>query len=178
MLRHVDEIAPEAIKYMNSRMGTFEFRAKTRYMKAYCALVSIGLKSEHVLLDIGAGSCQFDHFMRTRFRWMGRYLPVDATLDGTNLNNWKPKAKVDFVVCLETLEHLKVPDRMLRHIRSAAKYGAVVTVPNPDVVDVLRCDPTHVSVVDPGMLLRHGFEVTPVNCFGKKDDTLLGVLSR
>jgi hypothetical protein len=164
--------------YMNTRRGDFEFRSRTRYAAVAKALFASGLKDGDLIVDVGAGTCQFDHHLRTVEGWQGRYLGVDAVLDGTDLNVWQPMMKADFFVCIEVLEHLVNPERMMRLMTTYADKGVVCTTPNPDAVDVISCDPTHISVVPSQIFTDHGFVPMARSFFGVIDDTIVAVYRR
>lgn len=159
--------------YMHARRGDFEFRSKTRYAAVAAALVDMGLKDGDLIVDVGAGTCQFDHHMRTVEGWCGRYLGVDAVLDGTDLNVWVPKMQADYFVCIEVLEHLEDPERMIRLMHNYATKGVACTTPNPAAVDVLTCDPTHISVVPAEMFEKYGWATWARSFFGVAADTLI-----
>jgi hypothetical protein len=159
-------------KYRDAREGTYEFRSATRYKAVADRLFHMGLNDGHTLLDAGAGSCQFGRYLRER-GWRGLYVPVDAVLDGTDLEDWAPPKRVDFVTCIEVLEHLHGWGHLFGTLGRAARYGLVFTVPNPEAVDVLKCDPTHVSVIPPWCFLQNYFTVERHTWYGVPDDSLL-----
>ena len=70
--------------YQESRKGTYEFRSRTRYKAVYDRLILLGLTNGDCIIDVGAGSCQFHRFLQDH-RFRGSYIPVDAALDGTDL---------------------------------------------------------------------------------------------
>ena len=158
--------------YRDSRVGTYEFRARTRYKAVAECLRGLGLRDGHTVLDVGAGTCQFGRYLRQQ-EWAGLYIPVDAVLDGVDLERWPGTRPVDFVVSIEVLEHVKKPERLLTVLTESAARGVVITTPNPEAVDVLKCDPTHVSVVRPEMLASRYFRVERHSWFGVPNDTLL-----
>lgn len=160
------------IAYRDSRRGTYEFRSQTRYKAVLDRLRAMGLSDGDTIHDVGAGSCQFGHYLDD-CGWIGNYVPVDAVLDGTDLEHWECP-KTDFVVCIEVLEHIKRPHRLLKSMTDAALYGVVLTTPNCEVVNVLECDPTHVSVVPPWYLETVGFKIERHGWFGLAFDSLLG----
>lgn len=172
------ELISEHIKkwesYRDSRKGTYEFRARTRYKAVADALFRMGLADFHSVMDVGAGSCQFGRYLR-EVGFRGLYIPVDAVIDGTDLETWTPaqQPRANFVVAIEVIEHVSRPMRLLSALRAAALRGIAITTPNPEAVDVLRCDPTHVSVVSPEDLKFHGMNVVRRSWFGVPDDTLL-----
>jgi hypothetical protein len=157
--------------YRDTRKGTYEFRAATRYAGAANRLFALGMTHAHSLCDVGAGSLQFGQYLHER-GWRGRYAPVDAVLDGTDLETWAaPPA--DYFACIEVLEHVRNPYRLLLSMMASARRGVVITTPNPDVIDVINCDPTHVSEVHAFELESLGFIVERVSWFGTPEDTLL-----
>lgn len=159
-------------RYRDSRLGTYEFRARTRYRDVADCLRSLGLNNQHTVLDVGAGSCQFGRFLREQ-NFQGTYIPVDAVIDGTDLETWYPPKRVDFIVCIETLEHLSDPLRLLRSLIRAARLGVVITTPNPDVVDAINCDPTHLTSLSSYDLKRMLLTVETHSWFGTPKDSLL-----
>jgi SAM-dependent methyltransferase len=166
-------------EYRDSRRATYEYRAQTRYRGVADKLFEMGLEDWHTVLDVGAGTCQFGRYLRER-GWRGLYSPVDAVIDGVNLESFRLPfcVRVDYVVCMEVLEHLHNWEWLFSMIDSVARRGFVLTTPNPEVVDVLKCDPTHVSVIHPGWLECRGMTVERRSWFSTKDnpgqlDTLL-----
>jgi hypothetical protein len=164
-------------EYMNARRGTYEFRCRTRYKGVADRLFKMGLHGDSVM-DVGSGSGQFGTYLRSR-GWQGKYIPVDAVLDGTDLETWTaPLMSVGFCVCIEVIEHLQNPHRLISQMFWAAQRGLVLTTPNHEVVDVLRCDPTHVSVIPAQDLEDAAFTVERHSWFHEQDnpgqlDTLL-----
>lgn len=170
-------------KYLSERKATYEFRARTRYKGVFDALLSLGLQDGHSIFDAGAGDCQFGRYLFER-GWRGRYDPVDASINGADLDCWKPgDTSVTFCVAIEVAEHLIRPMDFIQHMKNAARQGAVITTPNCRVVDVLACDETHVSIITPQQLERLGFEVTTASWFSEQhnpgqQDTLVGAWRR
>lgn len=160
------------INYRDTRRGDYEFRSQTRYKGVADRLFAIGLNDRHSVLDVGAGTCQFGHSLWER-QWFGEYKPVDAVIDGRDLETYEAE-RADFIVCIEVLEHLHNPLRLLDIMMRAARRAVVITTPNNMAVDVIACDPTHVSVITACDLLERGFTVERHSWFGVPDDTLLG----
>lgn len=158
-------------QYRDTRRGTFEFRARTRYKAVADRLFAMGLNDHHTLIDVGAGSCQFGLYLRQQ-GWRGIYIPIDAVIDGTDLEAWEP-FPADFIVCIEVLEHLRHPEDLTWSVMKAARCGVVLTTPNTETVDVLGCDPTHVSVVPAWALEGLSFKVERHSWFGVPADSLL-----
>jgi hypothetical protein len=157
--------------YRDTRKGTYEFRSRTRYAAVFDRLRQLGLGERDYICDVGAGEKQFERYGREA-GWKGNYLPIDAVVDGTNLETWTPHPAT-WYVCIEVLEHLYDWSRLLDDIQAAALRGIVITTPNHLAVDVIGCDPTHVSVVKPEDLLRRGMTVQPASWFGTPHDSLI-----
>lgn len=163
--------------YLRARTGNYGQRSE-RYLQASRELRGMGLNDDHLLCDVGAGWTEFDYHLRTRWGWRGRYWPVDCAIDGTDLNEWMPPRRCDFMVGLEIAEHMRNPAHLLLKLINNADEGVVVTVPNPRVVDVLEIDGDHKSVVTQQMLEEIGFDVMERSCYGKPNDALLGMWRR
>lgn len=171
-MSRADRIATSE-NYLQGRTGCYSYRA-VRYNAAVSRMVDMGLDDEDLVVDVGAGWTELDFCMRTDWRWRGRYYPVDGMLDGTDLEDWVPPRGAGFFVALEVLEHLRDPDRLLRHMAAASTKGLVVSVPNPRTVNVLAMDPTHITVVTAEMLRAHGLTVEEHSFFGRPRDALFG----
>ncbi len=166
-----------AEEYLRARTGSYHQR-KNRYRVAGDAMVQAGLNDESLVVDLGAGWTELDYYLRVERGWRGRYWPVDAMFDGTDLDLFVPPRPADFFVALEVLEHLRHPLRLLRLSIQLATRGVVVSVPNPDTTDVLGMDPTHKSVITSGMLEACGMTVEVVSCYGNPNDTLFAVFAK
>lgn len=172
-------LVAECDEYLNERTGKYEYR-QVRYLTAAGVLVARNLTHEDTVLDLGAGMTEFDYCLRTEYGWRGRYVPIDGSIDGTNIETWIPPRKYDFVVALEILEHLHNPRRVLRELQSYTRKGIVVSVPNPRTVDVLGIDRTHVYIITREFLENFGFTVREETFYGGvfsngEPDALLGV---
>jgi hypothetical protein len=98
-------------------------------------------------------------------------------IDGTDLETFVP-LPAEFIVSIEVLEHLHNHDRLLADMLTASLSGCVITTPNCHAVDVIKCDPTHVSVISPENLLMRGMTVQTASWFGKPHDSLLAWRAR
>lgn len=150
--------------YLARREGTFETRA-VRYRAALTALRDLGLSDTHTLFDIGAGWTELDIVLRVEGHWRGRYIPVDQGTCGSDLESWGPPRTAEFAVALEVLEHLADPwglvERLQQHV------GAIiVSVPDPETVDVLGIDDTHQTVISRTDLEKRGFQVRSEKFYG------------
>lgn len=160
-------------EYLGERTGTYAYRCR-RYYAVNKKLKELGFVDGDLIYDVGAGMCEFGRYLFREADWTGRYVPVDGAIDGTELNDWAPPVTAHAFVAIEVIEHLRDPGRMLALMQVQATRGVVVTTPNPETVDVLALDRTHVHPI-PVWFLRHfGFEVETVSLFGKPDDTLIG----
>lgn len=162
----------EAESYLRARTGKYEWRC-IRYNEVVTLLDKMGLDNDDLIIDIGAGYGDFDYFLRHERHFKGRYLPVDAALDGTNLNTWTPKVAGSFIVGMEILEHLDNPHRAMRIMVDYSTKGCIATTPNPAVVDVMAMDKTHISNIYSWIFLNAGWNVYSRDCFGAKDDSLI-----
>lgn len=151
--------------YLNERTGKYEYRA-VRYRKAADWLFANGLTNDHTICDIGAGWTELDYCLRKEYDWRGRYIPVDGGITDVDLNVWVPERQVEFFVGLEILEHLHDPIRLLKALKSSASKGLVVSVPDPDMVDVFALDDTHVIEVTREMLESEHLYVSSEQLYG------------
>ncbi|MEV5551918.1 acyl carrier protein [Streptomyces sp. NPDC052309] len=146
------------------------FRAASERMRAS------GLDDTDILVDLGAGFTELDYYLRAEYGWRGRYVPLDAWVDGTfDLDTWRPARPVGWYAALEVLEHLTDPEGLVRRMKESALKGVVVTTPNSDVVDVLAQDPTHVTPLDEKTLQRWGMTTSLHNFYGQYQDGVLGL---
>lgn len=168
----------EARNYLDSSTGSYEKRL-TRYRLASREL-KLGRKTP--LIDLGAGRQELKRHLREDCGWRGSYTPVDAAVDGTDLNRWSPRRHGErrFYSALEVLEHLPRWEHLLEALRSAGPHRLVVTVPDPEQVDTFAMDETHVSAIRKADLEAVGFRVENVSLYGgfyggNGTDGLLGV---
>lgn len=163
--------------------GTYVQRAP-EYDTVARWLHNLGLQDDQLIVDVGAGSCDFDHYLRTVAGWRGKYLPIDGATLGINFNErlpytYLPNAPADWYVSIETLEHVHDPERIVSAMKQRARKGIVVTTPNARSVDVIAVDSTHVIAILPEMLEEWGFSVFKVNFCDRgteeEPDTLVGV---
>lgn len=147
--------------------GTYQDR-RQEYREAAAELLRLGLRDGDLLLDVGAGTCDLDRYLRTEVGWNGRYVPIDGNVDGTDLAAWHPGLMdYDFVVSTETVEHVSDPLRLVYALLDAARYGLVITTPNADVQDVRESDPTHYDGLGPAAFEERGFDVRLIDFNGR-----------
>lgn len=178
----VDELAylrarvEEADAYLAARTGTYEFRCQ-RYRAAAEILKGWGLDDTHTVMDVGAGWTEFDACLRIEYGWKGRYIPVDACVDGRDVAVSGLPRTADFIVCLELIEHLRAPLAFLALLKDSAR-GVVLSTPNPATTDVLAMDSTHQTPVREVELLKRGFQTKVCSFFGNPDDSILASFLR
>ncbi|MEV7618255.1 hypothetical protein [Streptomyces sp. NPDC089799] len=149
-----------------------------RYQAAADRMATGGLSDRHSIADIGAGHTELDVCLRTEHGWRGRYVPVDRWTGDVDLEQWRPPMRFDWLACLEVIEHLTDPDRLLDVLLDSAVMGVVVTTPNPAVVDVLAMDPTHQTPVSREHLAGLGFYTSLHTFYGTPEDGICGVWYR
>lgn len=159
--------------YLDARTGKYEWRC-VRYGAAWAEMAAPGPRSTADVFDIGAGATEFGRFMFEQ-GFHGRYWPVDAAIDGCDLDSWVPPRAADWFVALELIEHLADPLRLLHEIQDAALRGVVISTPNPYTTDVLGMDAMHCTPIYPTMLEAAGFAVREASFYGQPEDSLLAV---
>lgn len=171
-------------EYMHSREGCYEYRS-VRYAAAAQAMANSkhGLDGFDTVVDLGAGWTEMDYYLRREMNWRGRYLPMDYSLTGVDLETWTPSRPFEWFVALEIAEHLHDPARFLSSLQNSATHGVVVSVPDPRTVDVLAIDDTHVTTPGVELLEDLGFTVFSKKFYGGvysngENDALLGVWIR
>ena len=160
--------------YLAGRTGTYEFRCK-RYRAVFDQMTEMnaGLLSHGAICDIGAGRQEFLKYCESVPGWSGGYYPVDGSIDGTDLEFWTLPMYSAFNIAIEVLEHLHDPWRLAEDMVQKSWTGAVITTPNPAVVDVLGMDPTHLTPISEADLILRGWSVRVCELFGVEGDSLL-----
>lgn len=159
-------------EYLSQRRSTYEFRCK-RYLGVIEKLRALGLRDGDRIVDVGAGSQDFHRCLQDA-GYRVSYIPIDGSIDGTDLNEWTPPANpVDFYVCIEILEHLHNPFRLMDMLCSAARKGCVATTPNSEVIDTLAIDATHVTSLYEHHFRARGWKTELRSFFCEIDDSIL-----
>lgn len=169
----------DALEYLNERTGTLEYRFQ-RYAAVADELYARGLDDSCIIADLGAGMGDFAFYLRAVRGYKGRYLPIDAAIDGTDLElGWAPKVEFDFVVSIELIEHIEFPEHLIRDMRMHATRAVVITTPNTDVLGaeyVQAMDRTHVSpIYERDLRIWGADKIVEGSFFGKRDDSYVGV---
>lgn len=157
--------------YQAGRVSDYAFRC-IRFDAVIDKLVDIGLQDGDSVLDLGCGRGEMENRFIER-GWSVKYDGVDGAIDGVDLNTIALPNYFDWIIAIEIIEHLYDPTLHLHNWFSAARKGVVLTTPNPRTVDVLACDPTHVSVVTPEMLDKYRYKHFEVSLFKNPYDSLL-----
>lgn len=170
----------DALDYLGERTGTLEYRFQ-RYAAVADELFARGMGDDSILADLGAGGCDFDFYLRCVRGWKGRYLPVDASIDGTDFERgWTPKVRFDFITAIELIEHVSTPSSLIDDMRRASDV-VVITTPNTDMLGdefVRAQDRTHVRPIYQRDLREWSADTIEVRSFfGKPNDSLLAVWS-
>lgn len=168
--------------YLDGRTGTYEFRCRRYDAVIDVILRQVDLENSYTIADLAAGWTEFGHrFTERGFR--GRYIPYDGAIDGKDLQHWVPPlAKLDVIVAIEFLEHLRHPGVLAEIMLQKAEKMVVVTTPNSAIVNTLKMDPDHVTALYEDDLYDMGFEnVHSLPLFAGSewnprgdDDTLIG----
>lgn len=164
--------------------GTYYDR-RQEYAKVYQRLLSMGLGDGDLIVDVGAGSCDFDRYLREEQHWTGRYWPIDGAVQGMDFTidtpGWYlPGEPVDWIVAIETIEHIPQSMNIVRELIDHCTEGVVVTTPNGEILDVASLDLTHVDSYKRSDLERHGMDVEGVTFSPDRaqPDTLIGWLKK
>ena len=160
-------------EYIGNRHSGFEFRS-IRYEAVLEALRLLGLKQGDSIVDVGGADGEFGKYLEQEKAGVN-YKVVDGMLDGTNLNEWIPQEKAHFMVSIEVIEHLENPRDFLKTLDAYSIKGAVLTTPNPHVVDVRAMDKTHISPTYPVDFYSQGYKVFPQMLFFENGDSLLAI---
>jgi glycosyltransferase involved in cell wall biosynthesis len=169
------KVAREAMEQEAKEYGDYDARVP-EYAAIFKALERVGLRSGDRILDLGAGLCDLDRFLR-EYRWWGTYVPVDLLIDGTDLNDYEVPEGFEYIVIQQTLEHVEEPWMLLKqceHITGAV----VITTPNRDIVGVGEKEDyphqmAHKHWFSPEDFKGRGYEVELLTMTGRPDDTIL-----
>lgn len=156
-------------EYLGERTGTYHFRCR-RYAAVWRMMHR--LYDDQLVYDVGAGMCEFGRYLY-QLGWSGQYVPVDGSIDGTDLEHWMPPARVDWFVAIEVIEHLHNADRLLKRMENLCDRGVVITTPNAEEVDVLALDRTHVQAFTPEYFEARNYDVSVLSLFGREKDTIV-----
>ena len=153
--------------------ATYENRHQLYTRVAY-ELFELGLGDEDKIVEVGAASGEFDYFMRAEQDWRGIYLPIDVSIDGTNLEEWAPLLHSSFFVSIDRLSELRSPFSLMSMLQIRARKGVVVTVPNPDFKEQAP-DRRIVTAISTDDFHLHGWEASKDSFFGNTEDSIIAV---
>lgn len=167
------------LAYLAERTGTYEYRTR-RYAAVADKLELLGLEDDDLVVDFGAGMCEFGRYLYRDRGWSGRYLPVDGAIQGADLNGTLDDfITADFFVAIEVVEHLLSPVHEIAMMLGLARKGVVLTTPHTDALGaefVRAMDETHHTPIYRAWLEdRFGLRmsVEELSLFGERNDTLL-----
>lgn len=136
-------------------------------------MLNHGFMANDVVVDIGAGRMEFAKRLQERVNWNPMcYVPVDGSIDGTDIETWEP-GFADWFVAVELLEHLEDPARLINLLPSRARKGIVATTPNPFEIDVLAIDRTHKTPLYPDDFNSAGYNTRIASFFAKPNDSII-----
>ncbi len=157
--------------YLDARTGKYSWRCQ-RYDGVIEKLYMMGLRNGDSVVDIGAGREEF-HKRLQEWGWEGNYIPLDASIDGIDLNEWSTTEPADFFVAIEFLEHIHNPFRLMQEIVANARKGVAATTPNPKTTDVLGMDATHVIAINTWDFAQYDWNRAIRSFYGQPDDSIL-----
>ena len=108
-------------------------------LKRFVKTVAESVRPDEVLLDVGAGDCQYKPYFAGRCKYISQdvggkdvcftYDQIDIRSEVYNIP--MPDESVDIILCTQVLEHLKYPTKALREMHRLLKPGGrlCVTVP-------------------------------------------------
>lgn len=139
-------IPAEYQDYLVARYRSYDERA-IRYRITAHIMLRMGMTLGDSVLDLGGGDAEMEKCLREEFGFEGVYYNYDYTTEN-DLYEFIALAHEfcpDFIVSLETIEHLQpfYARRLLRVARETAITGVVMTTPDATVQDVLAMDDTH-----------------------------------
>lgn len=171
-----EQLASSCDDYLAARTATYEQRCDRYEAAAYAMALHGELTDDDILLDVGAGSTDFDHYLRARCNWRGRYWPMDGWM-GVDLSRWAPQRDVSWVVMLEFIEHIDYLDasQLMYAAKGWCTKGIVLTTPNAQAVDTFAMDSTHRWGASAEMIRNLGFDVRVLSLYGQPNDSILGM---
>jgi hypothetical protein len=113
----------QAEEYLRGHVS-LHFERAARFRAASERLRAGGLDDSDLLVDLGAGLTELDYALRAEYGWRGRYVPMDAWVDGRfDLDTWRPARPVGWYAALEVLEHLHDPEDLVRRMKEGRSRG-------------------------------------------------------
>jgi hypothetical protein len=146
--------------YLVTRYRTYDERA-VRYRATARVMQHMNLSAQDSVLDIGGGDAEMEKCLREEFGFQGAYYNYDFTT-GHDIYDFLGEAYMfdpDFIVCLETIEHLNpfYAHRLLGEMPLLAHKGVVLTTPNGDAQNVFEMDDTHLWAATEASLEAAGY---------------------
>ena len=152
--------------------GPWESRSR-RYRAVWRALLQMGFMTGDLVVDVGAGMCDFARYMYRTENQQFRYLPLDGSIDGRDIEKMREEFPFgDWMVCIETVEHMHDPYGLLDVMKARANKGVAVTTPNPRVTDVLALDSDHKHAISIEEFIGIGYLPEPITIHYEQDTLL------
>jgi SAM-dependent methyltransferase len=112
-------------------------------LKKFVQGVADTVRPEELLLDVGAGDCQYKPYFAGRCKYLSQDVgAVDRcfTYDQIDIRSEiyeipLPDASVDIILCTQVLEHLKYPVRALKEMHRLLKPGGRLCITVPFAAD-------------------------------------------
>ncbi len=171
---HPEQWKAECEAYLTAQ-GPYLNRVR-RYREVRRCLQIMGFRPGDIVYDLGAGMCDFARYMYSEGEAF-RYVPIDGSIDGTDLDNWLVPTNADWFVSIETMEHLYCPLELMTELAAQCGKGVVITTPNPRVTDVLALDSDHKTPISIEDFIKIGYLPEPVQIHYAQD-TLLATYQR
>lgn len=167
--------ARESMDNSNEEYGTYNQRLP-EYRLVYAALQDLQLIKGDRILDLGAAFGDLGWYLHEQ-GWRGVYVPVDMTIDGTNLEDYEIPDGFNFIVAEQVIEHVLEWEKLLDKIE-AKNCGVVIVTPNKLEVgehdkEGLPHQMAHVSLLTPDDLEQRGYKVYTCSLTGRVDDTIV-----
>jgi len=169
------KVARESMTSSDKEYGTFNERIP-EYRLVHAALQDLQLIDGDRILDLGAAFADLGRYLYKE-GWEGVYVPVDMTIDGTDLEDYEVPDGFNFIVAEQVIEHVLEWEKLLDKIE-AKNCGVVIITPNKLAVgehdkEDLPHQMAHVSLLTPDDLEQRGYKVSTCSLAGRVDDTIV-----
>jgi ubiquinone/menaquinone biosynthesis C-methylase UbiE len=114
-------------------------------LRKFVERVAASAHPEDVLLDVGAGNCQYKPYFAGKCKYLsqdvgGKDITHTYTYDQINIRSEVydiplPDESVDIILCTQVLEHLKYPARAIKEMHRLLKPGGRLYLSTPQTSD-------------------------------------------